>query len=126
MNKTCKGCKNDFPLVSFSRAGKYYQSKCKNCLRIYSAEWRAKNAERVRYNQCKSKLKIDDDNYRRIASMKECQICKSTPKTLCIDHNHLNNKFRGALCANCNHALGKFKDNKKILLNAILYLEKYE
>ena len=126
MSKKCKGCRRDFPIESFGKAGKYRQSRCKECLRIYSAEWRAKNPERVRYNQCKSKLKIDDDNYKRIASMRECQICKDTPKTLCIDHNHSNNKFRGALCRNCNHGLGEFKDSKAILLNAILYIKEYE
>lgn len=40
------------------------------------------------------------------------------------DHNHKTGKLRGFLCNHCNLALGGFRDNKQILLDAIEYLEK--
>jgi hypothetical protein len=61
----------------------------------------------------------------------KCVICGGTEmnnknKVLCVDHNHTTGEIRGLLCGLCNSGLGKFKDNKQLLLNAIKYLEKYE
>jgi len=39
-----------------------------------------------------------------------------------IDHDHETGKVRGILCVNCNLGLGSFKDNPKVLKNAINYL----
>jgi len=126
MEKLCKGCGKVKSLQEFSPAGKYYQSKCKHCLKLASRKWRKDNPERTRYTQAKSKLNIDDENYQRISQVKKCEICGNSPLSLQIDHNHKTNVFRGALCANCNHGIGKFKDSTTILGNAIKYLEKYD
>ena len=132
-NKKCKGCELIKPLTEFSKAStykgnQYYQSKCKNCLRLYSQKWRLENPGRTRYIQAKSKLKIGDADYQRISQIGYCEICGGRNKktSLHIDHNHVTGVFRGALCPNCNHGLGKFFDDKDLLRNAILYLEKYE
>lgn len=55
-----------------------------------------------------------------------CEICKNKferKKDLVIDHDHATRKIRGVLCQNCNGALGKFKDNPELMLEAIKYLE---
>lgn len=54
-----------------------------------------------------------------------CAICHGTATVgrLAVDHCHLTGKVRGLLCTNCNTALGKLKDSKELLLNAINYLE---
>ena len=39
-----------------------------------------------------------------------------------FDHDHITGQFRGLLCVTCNIALGGFKDDPKILRNAIKYL----
>lgn len=56
-----------------------------------------------------------------------CDICGEKEENckirLCIDHNHINGKFRGFLCHHCNLALGYLKDNIKIINNAAKYLQ---
>lgn len=53
-----------------------------------------------------------------------CAICGSAggKKKLHVDHCHTTGKIRGLLCINCNHGLGHFKDNEKLMLEAIKYL----
>ncbi len=41
-----------------------------------------------------------------------------------VDHCHITKKVRGLLCLNCNHGIGKFKDDIELLKNAIKYLRK--
>lgn len=50
-----------------------------------------------------------------------CNLCGSK-KELVIDHCHTSRKIRGVLCHNCNHGLGKFKDDVNLLKKAIEYL----
>lgn len=54
-----------------------------------------------------------------------CEACGSNG-TICYDHDHITDKFRGWLCMKCNFALGHVNDDKKILLDLINYLEKHE
>lgn len=59
----------------------------------------------------------------------KCWICKSSD-AVHIDHDHsccpggysCGKCIRGLLCSNCNTAIGLFKDNKLLLLEAIKYL----
>jgi hypothetical protein len=54
----------------------------------------------------------------------------TTGKAFAVDHDHsccpgrkaCGKCIRGLLCANCNQGLGKFKDDPKLLRNAIDYL----
>jgi Recombination endonuclease VII len=55
---------------------------------------------------------------------KRCAICKiKILNRWCGDHDHKRKVFRGILCLKCNSAIGFFRDNLKILLAAIRYLE---
>lgn len=56
---------------------------------------------------------------------KKCEICKERP-ALFADHCHVANKFRGFLCRQCNTGLGMFQDRRRLLAQAIIYLEDNE
>lgn len=43
-----------------------------------------------------------------------------------LDHNHNTNKIRGVLCAGCNHALGKLKENLMRIIGLADYLKQKE
>ena len=54
----------------------------------------------------------------------KCAICDDKIDTsAAVDHDHLTGKIRGALCINCNHGIGKFKENIPIIRSAAKYLE---
>lgn len=64
-----------------------------------------------------------------LANQKECcPICErhvsALKRRLHVDHDHKTGVVRGLICEDCNVALGRFRDEKRSLLNAIRYLEK--
>lgn len=54
-----------------------------------------------------------------------CEICGaySPFEQLCIDHDHMTNKFRGILCQRCNKFLGWDRDNLEFMSKVVCYLE---
>ena len=57
-----------------------------------------------------------------------CAICRKPNNVigerLGVDHDHNTGEVRGLLCNHCNKGLAGFRDNPKILKNAINYLSK--
>lgn len=59
-----------------------------------------------------------------------CPICKKSSipyitANLVIDHDHSTGKAREWICDSCNTGLGRFKDDIKLMQEAIKYLRKY-
>lgn len=59
----------------------------------------------------------------------ECPICKKRTipgltSKIVLDHNHHTGKVRGWICDSCNTGIGRFKDDAKLLEEAIKYLQK--
>ena len=46
-------------------------------------------------------------------------------KALAFDHCHKTNRQRGRLCSRCNTGLGSFRDDPRLLRNALEYLRRY-
>jgi len=75
--------------------------------------------------------KISVEEYRSLVNHHngKCRLCgrgnSQSGKSirLCVDHNHKTGKVRGLLCNQCNHAIGLFQDNPKLLRKAADYLE---
>lgn len=56
-----------------------------------------------------------------------CAICPRTNgrRALAVDHDHATGKVRGLLCDNCNHTLGKMRDDPELLRRAADYLASF-
>ena len=136
--KTCSRCKKLRPDSQFwieRRRGRL-GSRCKDCTREVSREWRAKNPEfeKRRYAAIKEKTRerhlvrkygVDLAEYERM--LKEqcgaCAICgKRQTRSFDVDHCHETGKVRGLLCTSCNRLLGHSGDNPKNLIAATAYL----
>jgi len=51
-----------------------------------------------------------------------CAICRRPMKKPNTDHCHLTGLVRGLLCPFCNRALGRFRDDLRLLQAAVAYL----
>lgn len=70
---------------------------------------------------------LNSKKYKYFQKLKEeaggCSLCGGK-LNLVVDHCHSSRKIRGILCQNCNHGLGKFKDDTLLMEKAIEYLKK--
>lgn len=81
--------------------------------------WSCKKIWNQRQNARRFKIK----NYPfGVEKPTKCEICGNNKK-LVVDHNHITGLFRGFICDNCNHALGRVYDNVSILKKMIKYLK---
>ena len=125
-------------LMSETRVMQKYGSICSVCKSDYNKKYEKENAERLSARQkiYKRQVRYDitQDQYDELLKIQDnkCAICKnefvpgSNITKACVDHNHNSGEFRAILCGACNLGLGYFKDNKKLLSAAIVYLAKYE
>ncbi len=96
----------------------------------YAKEWRAKNPLKAKSAGLKSRYGITIEEYNEMLLEQGggCAICEK-PETnqysLAVDHNHENGKVRALLCSQCNRSLGGFKDDRKLLMKAVMYLDSH-
>jgi len=87
------------------------RSKTNNWRCSVDVNLRSKDYKKA-YRQVKKEQLID-----------HCEICL-TKENLCWDHDHTTGKFRGTLCGHCNTAIGFFKNDSQLCINASIYLSK--
>ena len=120
---------SDFPSTKTGpRAGKP-RAWCKECERAYGREKYAKNKpaqqERAKRKHLRRKFNLTPEELegKRKEQDNKCAICSTEfTKTPQIDHNHATGVLHKLLCAPCNWGLGCFRDNPKLLLEAVRYL----
>lgn len=85
--------------------------------------------ERAKDLRLQREFHITLADYRLIFKSQDgcCGICKR-PRSdfkndFAVDHNHLTGELRGLLCFTCNRALGKFRDNDVLVINAAQYVQ---
>ena len=139
--KRCTVCGEQKHITKFAKHklnsdGRAYT--CKVCVREYQKEYNKRPCVRERtiirsknnWLQTNYGLTIDDWNNMIQKQNGSCAICKTKldkGKSTHVDHNHENGEIRGILCADCNWAIGLFRDDISIIGNAINYLGgKYE
>lgn len=121
---------------------KEYYVQHKEEITQYKQKWYKENKKDIQMRQ-KEKYNYDDnrkyslkahygltpDDYTRLFEKQDgkCAICKTPQEKLSsrlhVDHDHKTGKIRGLLCQKCNHGLGQFNDNPKLLHMAIKYLK---
>lgn len=104
----------------------------KQCLISGCTYTRRSNGMCEKHYQTAHKYKLTVVQYQLILDT-PCEICGSET-TSCIDHEHeccpggksrkCGMCIRGILCNGCNSAIGKMKEDKNTLMNAIDYLER--
>ena len=107
------------------------QAWCKPCwYELTSSKLNGRDRQKYlrmrRNNNLVRKYGITVDEYERLFEEQgsKCAICgkESERISFAVDHDHKSGRVRGILCENCNRGIGMFKDDTKLLRNAIIYL----
>lgn len=117
--------------------------QCVDCIKLHKENYRnsdkgkAKEAaygvKAAKINRAKNRASVYGLTPEQINEMKikqnfKCAICENsfeTEKLTHVDHCHKTNKVRALLCHRCNLGLGYFKDDIKLMQNAISYIQKH-
>lgn len=131
--KKCHDCSVKKPLEEFYK-DKYrpdgLRNRCKACEKIRSKKWSTYNPHKRKILDLRNKYGLTLKQFQEIKDKQnnKCAICEDDLdhglKTH-VDHCHKTGIVRGVLCVQCNHGLGKFKDNVQIIQSALKYLKKY-
>lgn len=144
MTRLCRRCgesKNRDEFHKASRRKDGLQTWCKVCQAESHAAWVATNRGRANEISRRSYANKGREGQRaRLYGMApgeyaalferqdgRCAVCRAPDgevyNGLHVDHCHRTRRVRGLLCALCNTAIGKFKDDPALLRRASEYLE---
>ena len=84
-----------------------------------SARWESGHAKKTHW-AFRGAILTDED-IQRFNDASECGICSNTfsGKDKCLDHCHSTGAYRGALCRQCNAALGKLGDDLDLVISRL-------
>ena len=147
-NKTIETDDNHVKSLNVKKTGKPYAKKiCNIChllkndakeFDINQTDAKGRKTTRPSCTACRVAIDgkaMDIAEGRRLDAMTPegvftCPICKKTSivgvtAKFVKDHDHVTGKGREWICDSCNTGLGRFKDDVKLLQEAIDYLKKY-
>lgn len=128
--KVCAVCKRKLPISAFYKRRDRNASdgrpvyRCKDCHK--TPEERVRRRNLAQYN-----LTIDEFDRMLAEQGGVCAICGNVQvvrpgkqkKSFAVDHDHSTGLVRGLLCHPCNVGLGMFREDPRIFLAAMRYLE---
>ena len=96
-------------------------------LKYFGKQATAKDNKDHRCNKCRTQQSRLRNELRKTAPKKPdvCDCCGKEYDLMCLDHDHLTNKFRGWLCHKCNSGIGHLGDNIEGLEKALTYLRNH-
>lgn len=109
----CRDCQKKASDSHYQDNKKYYIDK--------SARWRSENLLRSRLNRLTLRG-FSREQSEDVLTRGLCEICGTTDRKLCVDHDHITGEIRGLLCSSCNVGLGYFRDSPELLTKAVQYL----
>lgn len=113
---------NDKNKDTIKKKNKEYYNN--NKLKFLESSWKSKGI----INKNSEPFKKADFDELFLKANSCCEICKTAEpkhiKGFVVDHCHNTGFARGILCAQCNTALGGFKDNTELLKAAVIYMSK--
>jgi hypothetical protein len=132
----CRVCGTRKSMTSFHRTHdrRYRRRVCSPCLVMEAAARRAgkdpresRRAAVVRNLRRNYGLTLEMYEEMMASQDGACAICRrefgeSINASPHVDHDHVSGAVRGILCFTCNTAIGKLRDDPKVLLSAIAYL----
>lgn len=126
LNLWCKGC-------HVNNNNKWVKDNLDHVNKKQKVSYYA-DLDKIRNKELKHKFGITKSEYDIIHKSQDgkCKICNKPESTLgrngkmrplAVDHDHLNDKIRGLLCARCNTGIGLLYEDISILESAIKYIE---
>lgn len=88
--------------------------------------WRRAHPEKHAASKRKSTYGITQERFEELLIEQNglCAVCRRNRATD-VDHNHETKEVRSLLCGDCNRALGLFRESVDTLVNAVMYLRKW-
>ncbi len=140
---------NDFEIIDVEKTGDGFEKKiCNVCHKLLDTELFARNQNGInnriiRRPSCKNcRAEIDGVSIKPSIKKEwnktkpnkepfECPICHKRTiagitSKIVLDHDHDTGEVRQWICDSCNTGIGRFKDDEKIILNALKYLRKFQ
>jgi hypothetical protein len=129
-NKAAKRERHAANAEQYRERTRKWQAENLERVKAYQQEYRkrpdVKRRARAAYYAKKRGISLEEADAILEAQGDRCAICKrQVPDRLAsmhLDHDHKTGKIRGFLCIDCNHGLGKFRDEPDLLLRAVVYL----
>ena len=134
----CKACTKELRRAHYEanrqryiEAAQRWQERNPERTAAYQAEYRSrperKRAMRDLYYRRTYGISADEVDAMLEAQGGGCAICgrkPDRPASMHLDHDHETGHLRGILCIDCNHGIGKLRDDPDLLLAAVEYLRR--